>query len=385
MDLIARIERPGPKKLLAIDGGGIRGVLALEVLQKIEDLLKAKSGRANFRLADYFDYIAGTSTGGIIAAGLSIGMSVKEILDFYERAGAQMFVKTNLLRRLRYYKFDNEPLATQLQKVFKAGTTLGSEKLQTLLLLVMRNATTDSPWPISNNPYAKYNDKNHPGCNLNLPLWQLIRASTAAPTYFPPEVVVLSEGTADEHEFVFVDGGVTMYNNPSFQMFLMATLDRYWAAKPEARWGSGTDHMLIVSVGTGTSPDARQSLNLDEMNVLFNARAIPSALMFAALNEQDLLCRVFGDCRAGDPIDREVGDLIGSVGPLQREEKLFTYLRYNAELTRKGLDDLGCPEIQPETVQRLDSIDGIPDLRRVGKKVAETKVLERHFEGFLPS
>ena len=104
MDLIARIERAGPKKLLAIDGGGIRGVLALEVLQKIEDLLKAKSGRANFRLADYFDYIAGTSTGGIIAAGLSIGMSVKEILDFYERAGAQMFVKTNLLRRLRYYK-----------------------------------------------------------------------------------------------------------------------------------------------------------------------------------------------------------------------------------------------------------------------------------------
>jgi hypothetical protein len=385
MDLIARIERPGPKKLLAIDGGGIRGVLALEVLQKIEDLLKAKSGRADFRLADYFDYIAGTSTGGIIAAGLSIGMSVEEILAFYQEAGAQMFVKTNLLRRLRYYKFDNEPLATQLQQVFKVGTILGSEKLQTLLLLVMRNATTDSPWPISNNPYAKYNDKNHPGCNLNLPLWQLIRASTAAPTYFPPEVIVLREGAADEHEFVFVDGGVTMYNNPSFQMFLMATLDRYWAGKPEARWGSGADRMLIVSVGTGTSPDARQSLNLDEMNVLFNARAIPSALMFAALNEQDLLCRVFGDCRSGDPIDRELGDLIGSVGPLQREQKLFTYLRYNAELTREGLDSLGCPEIQPETVQQLDSIDGIPDLRRVGKRVAETKVLERHFEGFLPS
>ena len=70
MNLIERIERSGPKKLLAIDGGGIRGVLALEVLQKIEDLLKAKSGTADFRLADYFDYIAGTSTGGIIAAGL---------------------------------------------------------------------------------------------------------------------------------------------------------------------------------------------------------------------------------------------------------------------------------------------------------------------------
>jgi len=385
MNLIARIGQEGPKKLLAIDGGGIRGVFALEILQKIEDMLKSKSGRADFRLADYFDYIAGTSTGGIIAAGLSIGMSVEEILAFYQEAGGQMFVKANLLRRLRY-KFEDEPLAAQLKQVFEAGTTLGSEELRTLLLLVMRNASTDSPWPISNNPYAKYNDRGRPDCNLNLPLWQLIRASTAAPTYFPPEVIVLpSAAPAGEQEFVFVDGGVTMYNNPAFQMFLMATLDRYWTAKPEARWRSGADRMLIVSVGTGTSPAARQGLEPDEMNLLFNATTIPSALMFAALNEQDVLCRVFGDCRAGDPIDSELGDLVGSGGPLQHGQKLFTYLRYNAELTREGLDALGCRDIEPETVQQMDSIDGIPELRTVGKKVAETKVLERHFDGFLPS
>jgi hypothetical protein len=385
MTLTARIERDGPKKLLAIDGGGIRGVLALEVLQKVEDLLKAKSGNRDFRLADYFDYIAGTSTGGIIAAGLSIGMSVEEILAFYQQAGGQMFVKANLLRRLRY-KFEDEPLAAQLKQVFGIGTTLGSEKLRTLLLLVMRNASTDSPWPISNNPYAKYNDRARPDCNLNLPLWQLVRASTAAPTYFPPEVIVLpSAAPTGEREFVFVDGGVTMYNNPAFQMFLMATLDRYWSARPEARWQTGAERMLIVSVGTGTSPAARQGLDPDEMNLLFNATTIPSALMFAALNEQDLLCRVFGDCRAGDPIDREVGDLVGSAGPLPREQKLFTYLRYNAELTREGLNALGCRNIEPDSVQRLDSIDGIPDLRRVGKRVAETKVTDRHFDGFIPS
>jgi hypothetical protein len=384
MTLTARIERDGPKKLLAIDGGGIRGVLALEVLQRIEDLLKANSGNPDFRLADYFDYIAGTSTGGIIAAGLSIGMSVGEILAFYQEAGGQMFVKANLLRRLRY-KFEDEPLAAKLRDVFAPDTTLGSEKLRTLLLLVMRNATTDSPWPISNNPYAKYNDTAHPHCNLKFPLWQLVRASTAAPTFFPPEVIVLpSAPPAGEREFVFVDGGVTMYNNPAFQMFLMATLDRYWSAKPEARWRPGADRMLIVSVGTGTSPDARSGLEPDQMNLLFNATTIPSALMFAALNEQDLLCRVFGHCRAGDPIDREVGDLIGSAGPLQHRQKLFTYVRYNAELTREGLDALGCRDIKPEAVQQLDSIDGIPDLLRVGKRVAETKVLEEHFKGFMP-
>ena len=70
---------------------------------------------------------------------------------------------------------------------------------------------------------------------------------------------------------------------------------------------------------------------------------------------------------------------------MQHGQKLFTYLRYNAELTREGLDALGCPDIEPDTVQQLDSIDGIPDLRRVGKKVAETKVREHHFDGFLPS
>jgi hypothetical protein len=310
MSLVERIEREGPKKLLAIDGGGIRRVLALEVLQRIEDLLGKKSGDADFCLADYFDYIAGTSTGGFIAAGLSIGMPVKAILDFYQEAGAQMLVKAKLLRRLRY-KFENEAFGRSCQQYFGVNTTLGSENLRTLLLLVMRNASTDSPWPICNNPYAKYNDKAREDCNLNLPLWRLLRASVAAPTYFPPEVIVMSPGTAKEREFVFVDGGVTMYNNPAFQMFLMATVDRYWPAKPEARWRPGADHMLIVSVGTGTSPDTHQGLKPEMMNLLFNATRIPSALMFAALSEQDLLCRVFGDCRAGDPIDLEIGDLAG--------------------------------------------------------------------------
>jgi hypothetical protein len=189
----------------------------------------------------------------------------------------------------------------------------------------------------------------------------------------------------EQREFVFVDGGVTMYNNPAFQMFLMATLDRYWTLKPDARWRTGADRMLIVSVGTGTSPAARFTLDPDEMNLLFNAATIPSALMFAALNEQDLLCRVFGDCRAGEALDREVGDLVGSVGPLQREQKLFAYLRYNAELTREGLDALGCRDIEPNSVQKMDSIDGIPDLRRVGKQVAGTRVMEQHFDGFMPS
>ncbi|MBY5871909.1 patatin-like phospholipase family protein [Rhizobium ruizarguesonis] len=390
MSLKQRIEAPGQKKLLSIDGGGIRGVLALAVLQEIEDILKARSGSADFCLADYFDYIAGTSTGGIVAAGLSIGMSVKDIMAFYVKNGAQMFEKASLLKRLQY-KFESEPLARELKSVFGADTVFGSDKLRTLLLLVMRNATTDSPWPLSNNPYAKYNDgssaePSRPDNNLKLSLWQLVRASTAAPTYFPPEVIVLKDQNNKlAKQFVFVDGGVTMYNDPAFQMFLMATLDRYWAKKPEARWQTGENNMLVVSVGTGTSPDVRAGLRPGDMNLLFDATTIPSALMFAALNEQDLLCRVFGKCLEGDPLDREVGDMVGSEGPLSLGQKLFTYVRYNAELTRSALDAIGCQAVDPDAVRKLDAYQNIPDLQLVGDCIAKAKVREAHFEMFPPS
>ena len=75
------------------------------------------------------------------------------------------------------------------------------------------------------------------------------------------------------------------------------------------------------------------------MNLLFNATKIPSALMYAALNEQDFLCRVFGDCVTGPLLDREVYDMIASGGLLDR--KLFRDARYNAELTRDGLGRTG--------------------------------------------
>jgi hypothetical protein len=373
VDLKARLDSKGPRKLLAIDGGGIRGVLSLQILEEIEKLLVRESGREDYRLADYFDYVAGTSTGGIIAAGVAVGMSAKEILDFYLNNGATMFDKASIIRRLQY-QYKSEPLALQLQKVFGEQTILGAPELETLLLLVMRNATTDSPWPISNNPFAKYNDVKHGACNLHFPLWQLVRASTAAPTYFPPEVI-----NCGGKSFVFVDGGVTMYNNPAFQMFLMATVDRYWLRAPAENrgWKTGIDEMLIVSVGTGTSAGENYSLEPDEMNLIFNATKIPSALMYAALNEQDFLCRVFGDCVSGPLLDREVDNMIASRGPL--DNKLFRYVRYNAELTREGLAALGCGDIKPSSVQKLDSIDALDGLQRIGKAVATQGVKAEHF------
>jgi hypothetical protein len=73
-----------------------------------------------------------------------------------------------------------------------------------------------------------------------------------------------------------------------------------------------------------------------------------------------------------------------SAGPLAKEQKLFTYMRYNAELTRGGLDALGCNKIAPEVVQKLDAVESIDDLRKVGQAVAEKKVKAADFQRFPP-
>src|SRR6266542_2567841 len=329
-----KLAKSGPRKLLALDGGGIRGVITLEVLAEIERQLEKKLGRADdFVLADYFDYIAGTSTGAIIGTCLALGMRVEEVARFYTESGPAMFDKVGLIRRFKEGKFHDKKLAVRLQELIEERTgkpmsTLGSEHLRTLLMVVLRNVTTDSPWPVSNNPAAKYND-------------------------------------------------------PAFQLFLMATVEAYNLA-----WPAGEREMLLVSIGTGTDPKANANLAPGQMNLIYNASSIPSALMFAASNEQDFLCRVFGKCLVGDPLDREIHNMIderdlekgfpGCKGPC---DKLFTYLRYNAELSKAGLDRLGVGHLNPEHVQQMDSVDHIDEMQQVGQAVGK-KVSIEHFNAF---
>jgi patatin-like phospholipase/acyl hydrolase len=369
-----KLTKTGPRKLLACDGGGIRGIISIEILAQIEAELRAISGKPDLVLADYFDYVGGTSTGAIIVTLVSLGLSIDKVREFYIKSGTEMFQPAKLWDRL-HTKFKDDNLTAMLKDVAGKDTTLGSEKLRTLLMIVLRNATTDSPWPISSNPSAKYNDIAVRGdkSNLHLPLWQLVRASTAAPTYFPPEVIDIGGG----QQFIFVDGGVTMYNNPAFHLFLMATTEPY-----RLSWPTGEDKMLLVSVGTGASANANKNLTPQEMHLIYNASHIPSALMAAALHEQDFLCRVFGRCLIGDPLDREIGDVIRQGIP--NVPKLFTYARYNAELSREGLNALGLLDIKPADVQQMDSVDHIAEMQQVGRAVAKV-VTSKHFAAFPPA
>jgi hypothetical protein len=102
--------------------------------------------------------------------------------------------------------------------------------------------------------------------------------------------------------------------------------------------------------------------------------------MSAALHEQDFLCRIFGQCLEGEPLDREVGTVIGE--GIRDVPKLFTYARYNADLSRQGLDALGLSTIEPAHVQQMDSVEHIGKMQEVGRKVAETAVKTVHFASF---
>ena len=378
--LAARYENEQPRKILSLDGGGIRGVLTLEILLELETQLKTELKKDDsFRLSDFFDYVGGTSTGAIIAAGLSRGMSVTELLNFYEEKGEAMFDKAFLLKRVKYF-YNDGPLLKELKKTFGEGDIdVKSGGFKSLLLVVTMNRSTDSPWPISNNPNARYNNPNRPDCNLRIPLYQLVRASTAAPAYFRPETLQW-DPTNPEKTFVFVDGGVTPYNNPSFLMYRMATQRPYGL-----NWKTGEKNLLIVSVGTGSAPSPGVYSNL-----LDTLKELPNNLMYAMQVDQDINCRTVGRCIFGSSIDRELGDMI----PLDANDEMlsldsdasrhFSYVRYNANLSEEGLKEMGLGHIDSDDVRQMDSVEYIDKLREVGKKVGGMQVrVKEHFKNFI--
>jgi predicted acylesterase/phospholipase RssA len=372
-----RYQEDRPHRMLALDGGGIRGLLTLGILERIEKLVWEQTGR---KLCEYFDYIGGTSTGAIIAAGLSRGLTTADLIEFYTSSGRQMFDPSWLIERIKYL-YTSDPLKIKLQEVFGHDTNLDPDNLECLLLVVTKNVTTDSPWPISSNPDAKYNDPARQDCNLKIPLWQLVRASTAAPVYFPPEILQW-DAKDPSKTFVFVDGGVTPYNNPAFLLYRMATEPAY-----RLNWKKGEDHLLIVSVGTGAAESLGATAASPNKNIVSTVAGLPGELMYGIQVDQDICCRSVGRCTFGAHLDREILDLV----PRQLHEGMtveeqyaapavplatnlgrhFLYVRYNADLSGAGLKDLGFAQVDPASVQKMDAVGNIPVLLAIGRAAAQ--------------
>lgn len=395
------------KRILALDGGGIRGVFTLQILARIEELFRQEKKNPSLVLAEVFDMFAGSSTGAIIATFLSWGLPVRHdkcnvrekelpsIEELYLTQSEEMFAREPWYRRWKA-KYRADAIGRFFGKFFCEDhegkivpALLGSKRLRTKLLIVVRNASTGSPWPLSNNPAALYNQprpgcsplahhplpaddafRNPPGpvCNLDIPLWKLLRASTAAPSFFPPQEI---EVEGKPH--LFVDGGITPYNNPALIAVLMATLPGYRLCWPATR-----RELHVVSVGTSSVVASLPQKVAKRIHLVDHLRFVIPALLGTVAWEQDYLCRVLGDCVHGaglcnGELDSEIGALDrpekpGQATLLSWVEKKFTYVRYDQIVKAAGREDK----------TQLDDLTQIPTLISSGKEFAEEHVRREH-------
>jgi uncharacterized protein len=362
----------GPKRILALDGGGIRGALTLGYLKRLEDILRQRTGGSpDFRLCDYFDLIGGTSTGSIIATGLALGFSVEDLQKLYRSLAEEVFKKSLLSLGVWSSKFPVEPLIKALQQAF-GDSTLGSDAVRTGLMIMTKRLDTGSPWVLHNNPRGKYfNPKAGGGVpNRDYLLREIVRASTAAPHYFQPEDIQVAEGVTG----AFVDGGVSPYNNPALQLLLLATLEGY-----HLQWPLGADKLMIVSVGTGYRELRMKPEEVMEMPAI--QLALQSVM--SIMGDTDWLGQTLLQWLSNSPtawkIDSEVGDaqrdVLGS-GPAW-----ITYLRYNVAYDSAWLKQNLNMEVSQEEAESLFAMDNpknVQKLSDLGATAAKIQVHEEH-------
>lgn len=225
------------KRLLCVDGGGLRGLLPARLLEHAEQV----NGKP---IVDGFDLIAGTSTGGIIAIGLVAGLPASQLAELYSKRGAQIFSRS--------VEWEFESGAGHLKPKYQATALeaillelLGNDRLsngqdETVELLVTSYAMSQPKWPQS--PYLFKSWKARAGSDRDFFLRDVARATSAAPTYFPPAQIRAIDGG----QFLCIDGGV-IANNPSAAA--LASARRLWPS----------DEFTIVSIGTGLTKPSQVS------------------------------------------------------------------------------------------------------------------------------
>jgi len=381
------------RKLLSIDGDGTRIYLSVRILRRLETVLREHTGDPGLTLGQWFDYVAGTNSGGLVAALIATGHPMSEVEQRLKASASVIFHR----RRMLGWLLANGPVA--LVRSTRPGTTRRADDLEKLLrgwfatddgqlalgdvaaisschlLLGLYNLTTDSPWPVSTNPDAMFN-RDPVGSNLALPLWGLVRATLAGPRRYEPVrlPVVAREPTA----FDFVDGAAGGTTNLSMQLLLMSTLESY-----RLEWPTGADRLLLVSVGSGVAehlPGIDRGRRRRPVPDRMSAQELVTSVLRQASVREDLLCRILGQVRWAAPdVDLEVADahaetVIGGGA-------LFSYVRYNDLLTDKALRRLDVGYAYAADVGRRDRLPRTGDLADVGDSIAAQVDVE-HLRGF---
>lgn len=202
-------------RMLCIDGGGIRGVFAISILESLEE----ECGQP---IGELFDVIAGTSTGSIIAASISLNKKMNILLKQYREYGAKIFIrqaKVGLFKSV----YSDRYLRELLKKEFGE---LGLEDIEKPLLIPAVDLTHGKPFVHRSN-YGYKGD-----ADLSVKLWDAVLSSCSAPIYFPPNNI--------NNRYLSIDGGLWA-NNPSL---VCVTEALHHFGKPMA-------DIKVVSLGTG--------------------------------------------------------------------------------------------------------------------------------------
>lgn len=237
------------KKILSIDGGGIKGVFPASFLASIEDSIDGNIGQ-------YFDLIVGTSTGGIIALGLGLGLSAKEILKFYEEHGPNIFRGNRLLKHFRHFtlaKYKNKELKSALEQTFqdkKLGDSL------TRLVIPSFNLETGEVYVHKTCHHRKFER------DFKKSVVDVAMATSAAPTFFP--TYINSYGTP------LIDGGIWA-NNPVGMAVVEAVGVLDWSR----------DSTKVLSVGCTTEPINIRAGRNRALGILYWIWKLPNVFMIA--------------------------------------------------------------------------------------------------------
>lgn len=367
LSLLDRFSADTPKNILALDGGGIRGAVTLGFLERIETMLKVRYQNPDLKLCDHFDLIAGTSTGAIIAASLAIGKSVAEVKQQYLDLGGEIFGdRKGFMGVTLDYKYDEQPLKKALQNMF-GDIRIGDEGdtgIRTGLCIITKRLDTFSTWPIINHPAGKYFERNR------FLLRDVVRASTAAPTYFIPEMIDLGDSNIGS----FVDGGLSMMNNPSLQAFLIATMKNY-----PFGWKTGIDKLNLVSIGTGTRDPKLIAEKFKNPKLWQIASLAPEQLMHDASELVEIMMQYMSNSPTAREIDRMTGK---AEGPISGANGALTYYRYNVNLDEATLGALGVTDLTEAEVKDLTEMDDADNrfiLARIGELAAMKMVKTEHF------
>jgi len=215
-------NQPRPKRILSIDGGGIRGIIPLCILKEIELQTKKMP-------VEMFDFMAGTSTGAIISAALACGNTASDTLDLYIELCQEVFRKDwkGFIGSFGSYKYSSVNAAAIYRDVI-GNVSLNDLPVDILLTAVRVNDRKQ--WYFTNDSPANAKTTG------NLSLADCVAASAAAPTFFSPYPI---QGVG-----LCVDGGVGTSGNPVYQACIEAAQYR-----PEGEYPADTT--LVFSLGTG--------------------------------------------------------------------------------------------------------------------------------------